>query len=157
MCARTNVPPWQLSHVFEHETDQFQIPSHHILEISTQNFNKSWDQRTQCAGGLAKKFKKKKKGHSCWRTMLSVSELCSCYWNFLFSAHFFFHLACLDPDEIRNIYVIWRVFLGGVDSLISSVIMRKAHSSGKIQVILPFSFYSKSIEAEQQYDFCLFL
>lgn len=42
--AGTNVHPCQFSQVFEHEIAQFQLTSLHLLEISTQNFNRSWDQ-----------------------------------------------------------------------------------------------------------------
>lgn len=38
--TRTNVHPCQFSQVFEHEIVHFQLPSHHLLEITTQNFNR---------------------------------------------------------------------------------------------------------------------
>lgn len=44
--ARTNIHPCQSSQVFEHEIVQAQLPSHHLLNISTQKFNRSQDQCT---------------------------------------------------------------------------------------------------------------
>lgn len=44
--ARTTVHPCQFSQVFEHEIVQSQLPSHHLLDISTQKFNRSQDQCT---------------------------------------------------------------------------------------------------------------